>query len=305
MFNYIALTGNTQYPFQVDTGCTVVSEFDDIVSTGASITSGSGVLKYINSIADGSLKVSGNIKVVTGAALGSVLVSDADGDLTYTAVGAAGTYFAGSATVPTWATLNQAAVAGLTTASGPTFDHLHITNTVVCGGSSQASPVISARYAGNAFEFGHTNASGYGSTIGGTSNSGYPFIAFNAEWDALDTYKTRGAIGRVIWNDPGTSFLKIGCLTNGNAAGQTPTVNVVINSSGYMGINDPAPAEYLDVNGNINVTGVYKVDDVQVVSNRVIDARCDDAINSGDATTDGVIDALRDAMIAHGLIAAA
>ena len=36
---------------------------------------------------------------------------------------------------------------------------------------------------------------------------------------------------------------------------------------------------------------------------RVIDARCDDAINSGDATTDGVIDALRDAMIAHGLIA--
>jgi len=31
----------------------------------------------------------------------------------------------------------------------------------------------------------------------------------------------------------------------------------------------------------------------------------DDAINSGDATTDGVIDALRDAMIAHGLIASA
>ena len=57
--------------------------------------------------------------------------------------------------------------------------------------------------------------------------------------------------------------------------------------------------------GHINTAGVYKVDDVQVVSNRVIDARCDDTINSGDATTDGVIDALRDAMIAHGLIAAA
>ena len=37
----------------------------------------------------------------------------------------------------------------------------------------------------------------------------------------------------------------------------------------------------------------------------VIDSRCDDTINSGDATTDGVIDALRDAMITHGLIAAA
>jgi len=57
--------------------------------------------------------------------------------------------------------------------------------------------------------------------------------------------------------------------------------------------------------GDINVTGVYKVDGVQVVSNRVIDARCDDVINSGDATTDGVIDSLRDAMVTHGLIAAA
>ena len=60
----------------------------------------------------------------------------------------------------------------------------------------------------------------------------------------------------------------------------------------------------LSVAGDINCSGVVKVDDVQVVGNRVVDARCDDAIDSGDATTDGVIDALRDAMIAHGLIAA-
>ena len=51
--------------------------------------------------------------------------------------------------------------------------------------------------------------------------------------------------------------------------------------------------------------GILKIGTSQVVGNRVVDARCDDAINSGDATTDGVIDALRDAMIAHGLIAAA
>jgi hypothetical protein len=43
------------------------------------------------------------------------------------AVGAAGTYLAGSATEPSWATLNQAAVAGLTTADGPSLDHLHLT----------------------------------------------------------------------------------------------------------------------------------------------------------------------------------
>ncbi len=50
---------------------------------------------------------------------------------------------------------------------------------------------------------------------------------------------------------------------------------------------------------------VFKVNGTQVVGARVIDARADDALNSGDATTDGVIDALRDAMITHGLIAAA
>ena len=38
---------------------------------------------------------------------------------------------------------------------------------------------------------------------------------------------------------------------------------------------------------------------------KVVDARIDDVINSGDATTDGVIDAIRDALISYGLIAAA
>ena len=32
-----------------------------------------------------------------------------------------------------------------------------------------------------------------------------------------------------------------------------------------VGIGDAAPGEKLDVAGNVNVTGVYKVDDVQVV----------------------------------------
>ena len=51
--------------------------------------------------------------------------------------------------------------------------------------------------------------------------------------------------------------------------------------------------------------GSLQISSVQVVGTRVVDARCDDVINSGDATTDGVIDSLRDAMIAHGLISAA
>lgn len=61
----------------------------------------------------------------------------------------------------------------------------------------------------------------------------------------------------------------------------------------------------VDNAGNVNLVGVLSIDGTQVLSNRVIDARIDDTINSGDATTDGVIDAIRDALIAHGIIAAA
>jgi len=63
----------------------------------------------------------------------------------------------------------------------------------------------------------------------------------------------------------------------------------------------------IDSTGILNIAsgGTLQVGGTQVVGARVVDARCDDAINSGDATTDGVIDALRDAMITHGLIAAA
>jgi hypothetical protein len=61
----------------------------------------------------------------------------------------------------------------------------------------------------------------------------------------------------------------------------------------------------LAARARISAAGNLKIGANQVVGARVVDARCDDAINSGDATTDGVIDSLRDAMIAHGLIAAA
>jgi len=76
-------------------------------------------------------------------------------------------------------------------------------------------------------------------------------------------------------------------------------VGSVINWAIYVAGGD------VSFGGNLTVSGSYQVGGVQVVSNRVIDARCDDVINSGDATTDGVIDALRDCLISHGLIAAA
>jgi len=81
----------------------------------------------------------------------------------------------------------------------------------------------------------------------------------------------------------------------------TYTDKIYLNATATL---DGTVAGVTTITGDADVSGVYKIDTVQVVGNRVIDARCDDAINSGDATTDGVIDALRDAMIAHGLIAA-
>lgn len=55
----------------------------------------------------------------------------------------------------------------------------------------------------------------------------------------------------------------------------------------------------------VDVDDYYLVAGTKVIGARVVDARCDDVINCGDAVTDGVIDSLRDAMITHGLIAAA
>jgi hypothetical protein len=74
----------------------------------------------------------------------------------------------------------------------------------------------------------------------------------------------------------------------------------------FIGLNSTNYLVKMDGTGlSIRTGDTFKVEDVSVVGARVIDARCDDAVNSGDATTDGVIDSLRDAMIAHGLIAAA
>ena len=89
-------------------------------------------------------------------------------------------------------------------------------------------------------------------------------------------------------------------LAIGPGGGSARDVNLYRDSANVLKTDDAFVAT-----GNISTSGVFNVDGVQVVSNRVVDARIDDAINSGDATTDGVIDAIVDCLIAHGLIAAA
>jgi hypothetical protein len=95
--------------------------------------------------------------------------------------------------------------------------------------------------------------------------------------------------------------------TAANGTTVAGTERMRITEAGKVGINDNNPGEMLDVTGNINVTGVYAVDDVQVIQARVVDARVNDAINAvaWDGTTAGVLESIRDALVTHGVIAAA
>mgnify|MGYP001608987597 CR=1 FL=1 len=91
-------------------------------------------------------------------------------------------------------------------------------------------------------------------------------------------------------------------LTDATNASEDVEINFKLQIAGA------APAEVLSIVGtglDLPTGKVVSVAGTQVVGARVVDARCDDAINSGDAITDGVIDALRDCLITHGLIAAA
>ena len=107
--------------------------------------------------------------------------------------------------------------------------------------SPQYSPQIGTRQPGNQYEFGHSNAAGYGSVIGAEVQSGAPFIAFNCGAGTNNnTYKTLGLAGAVLKSD-NAGGLNISTIAGVNADNQsvptdptiafTPTSTVVIGSS--------------------------------------------------------------------------
>lgn len=122
----------------------------------------------------------------------------------------------------------------LTVAGYPKLDYYSNGPLFMGTTNGQTLAPFTARQAGNGLEFGNPNAAGFGSNIGSTIFSGFPFLSFDAENDALDTYKTRGLIGRVFWNDVTNTKLKIGRLTNANAATQTPTNDLEIDNAGNV-----------------------------------------------------------------------
>ena len=86
--------------------------------------------------------------------------------------------------------------------------------------------------------------------------------------------------------------------TVANADSAAPTEKMRITGTGKVGINDTNPGEYLDVDGNANVTGVYKVDDTQVIGNQ--GAAVADATGADDVVAQ--LNALLARCRAHGLI---
>lgn len=125
-------------------------EFEKHVKQKANVAHDGSSIFYPRS---SSVNSSGNHNILSSTHSDSTAASVVRGDIivgsgstpkwTRLAVGATGSYLAGG-TEPSWQTLNQAAVAGLTTSDGPTFDHLHITNNIVCSTFNTGAVVIDA-----------------------------------------------------------------------------------------------------------------------------------------------------------------
>lgn len=96
---------------------------------------------------------------------------------------------------------------------------------------TQSSSYVAARRAGNSYEFGHPDANGYGSNIGATLTSGYPFLAFCGEAATGDTFRTRGKLGAVVWSDL-AGALVFSRLTTATSSSQSMTESARFTAAG-------------------------------------------------------------------------
>jgi lysophospholipase L1-like esterase len=230
---------------------------------------------------------------------GDIIYADATPNWTKLAKGAATDYLKGG-DAPAWTALNQAAVAGLTTGDSPVFV------TIKCSGLTDGyAPyhVADATGLGNSSIFYDGTNIGIGTILPLGTLHIYPGATHDSIALHISEPGYSATYGVRFRANSDSGIYAWYAWTNSVQAG-APMV-AMNRSNNRVGINDASPAFPLDVDGVINSSTAVYVADTKVVGVRVIDDRCDDAINSGDATTDGVIDALRDAMITHGLIAAA
>jgi hypothetical protein len=128
------------------------------------------------------------------------------------------------------------------------------------------------------------------------------FLKSDGTWTTISTYIVLPA--SVAWKKYALYFTSHASytayrITLQNQAGASSSMYFDDVSVALAGVLADSP---LSTDGtDVDNSGVYKVDAVQVVGNRVVDARLADTPNSGNATTDGLIDALRDLILSHGL----
>jgi len=100
---------------------------------------------------------------------------------------------------------------------------------------------------GNAFEWGHSNQSGYGNVLGFTNGGGQPFICFDCEAGSTNnTYRTRGQVGTIIQGDL-AGGLTIGKIATATADNQAETVSLTLTGG-----------------GNLTITGAYSPSDIRL-----------------------------------------
>ena len=120
----------------------------------------------------------------------------------------------------------------------------------VNGVTSQFNSIISARGGNiannsNSFEWGHANASGYGSTLGYYYSAGTPYLAFNGSAGTnINTFKTNGIQASIILSNV-AGGMQFGNVASASADNQTFVPLVTMLASGNLGIGTTTPASQL------------------------------------------------------------